>query len=76
MRNFNGQIEERNALIRLTGNKIGELLRGFPNDFGKKKKKRKINSDDPKKNIYEGEPFILASQAHQVFYVQDLIRDG
>lgn len=28
------------------------------------------------KNIYQGEPFILASQAHQVFYVEDLTRDS
>lgn len=28
------------------------------------------------KTIYEGEPFILASQAQQVFYIEDLTRNG
>ncbi|XP_056688619.1 uncharacterized protein [Spinacia oleracea] len=39
-RNFNGEIEERTAPLRLKGTEIEELLRDFPNEFGKKLKKK------------------------------------
>ncbi|XP_056689286.1 uncharacterized protein [Spinacia oleracea] len=39
-RNFNGEIEERTAPLQLKGTEIEELLRDFPNEFGKKQKKK------------------------------------
>ncbi|XP_057539537.1 uncharacterized protein LOC130817703 [Amaranthus tricolor] len=46
-RNFNGHIETRNEPVRLTGSKVEELTRDFPNEFEKRKPKVRQDTDDP-----------------------------
>ncbi|XP_056685694.1 uncharacterized protein [Spinacia oleracea] len=46
-RNFDGVIEERSEPIPLKGTDVEYMLRDFPNEFGKKRKKTRGDEDDP-----------------------------
>ncbi|XP_021769498.1 uncharacterized protein LOC110733719 [Chenopodium quinoa] len=46
-RNFDGKVEERHQPTPLNGIDVANLLRGFPNEFGKKQKKPRRVVDDP-----------------------------
>ncbi|XP_021754575.1 uncharacterized protein LOC110719903 [Chenopodium quinoa] len=46
-RNFDGKVEERHQPTPLTGIDVANLLRDFPNEFGKKQKKPRRVVDDP-----------------------------
>ena len=55
---FNGEIETGKCPEILTGTEIEELLRGFENQFGKKKKKqKKVKSPFKKKSIFFDLPY-------------------
>jgi hypothetical protein len=56
-RRFNGQIEMGNSLEILTGTDIEELLSGYVNEFGLKKKKGKTDSPFKKKSIFFDLPY-------------------
>ncbi|XP_021775400.1 uncharacterized protein LOC110739246 [Chenopodium quinoa] len=46
-RNFDGKVEERQQPTPLNGIDVANLLRDFPNEFGKMQKKPRRDADDP-----------------------------
>lgn len=57
-RNFDGKLEERQQPTPLTGIDIENMLRDFPNEFGKKQKKPRRVEDDL--NPWERYPFFFS----------------